>query len=279
MNFFKIYDANNKKDIDKLNKWFKDKYGEMVDWNRSPIIKNNKILYEFNTFISKKGIEDFPKYMVDGMYVEILNFEKFIEMVSRKSIGSFSNKYFKDEKERRRFAERIMMANFPLPKEFEYDVLGEKKKITLSEIRKDLDKRNPYWYQHILDNNVFYRHSTLEENRVSLEGYFKDMGIYTAHKGVMDRGMEDVFEDEEISYFHKDFIDWFLNKNNITEQQICCEHDRTDSWTVDGYWVNCLDKCVKCGLEEDNDLEYCSEKIEDLYEAWCAGRGIDADDK
>lgn len=65
----------------------------------------------------------------------------------------------------------------------------------------------------------------------------------------------------------EEFLKWWMQENDLNEQQILCDHDDSDQFAEDGVWYNSVGTCIRCRVRMDKTLDH-SDSIALVYKAW-----------
>lgn len=268
MNYYRLYPIT-EKSVSDLSEEMKEKFGDKINWDKSPRINSVDKSIEF-IFENKEDLKSIPKFAISGVCedrISTLSVQRLLKINDYSFFKGIGSNTFSDEEDRARMIDGVFIVNFYNKKEYTY---GDSI-VNLGDIIGDLEKRSRNW-RNIFINNTLVAYLSVDENKKIFEDFMQTMGEYTSHKDKYDKTLKEVFSD--VGDYDEDFVKWFINYRGVSEHQLRCEHNRTDSWSLDGHFYNSIDECTKCGLKECDDIfDSCDhELIEDMFEAWKAGK-------
>lgn len=94
--------------------------------------------------------------------------------------------------------------------------------------------------------------------------FLEDMGVNFHFEGKMESTWK---EFEEQFEYDSGFLKWWAKENNVSDQQMFCDHDSSDQFSEDGHWYNSVGTCRKCLLDEELMVDY-NENLDLVYSAW-----------
>jgi arsenate reductase-like glutaredoxin family protein len=120
------------------------------------------------------------------------------------------------------------------------------------------------------DINKFYAKNTYlkvqdkENERINeIENFLREMAIHVVYKNKRDFTWEELASNNEFSV---EFLKWLMKEKNITEAQMLCDHDDTETYDHKGTFYNSVGECKKCNCSSDNYLD--DENLELVWKAW-----------
>lgn len=140
-------------------------------------------------------------------------------------------------------------------------VLAMLERISDYRVIEILNKMEKYY------KNEWYDRETKDPEEAILAeaaGFFQDMANYKIFENHRFFSWAELAKDYNME---EEFLKFWMVEQDLSEQQMLCDHDDTDQFSTDGHWYNSVGTCIRCRVDMEKTIDH-SDSVELVYKAW-----------